>query len=379
MSGEPRHHITEAMFVEYVADTLDMADRRKIEAHLMTCESCRQTVSEWRQIASAARTGKPSLPPLNWRLIKGDDPMIIERPMTAMPRQPVAVRRFNFAFPMTFAALAIAAVTLFSLMGGPSGEDGNFGMVGQNQQNDEATATPLTPLMTPTPTAAEPIVFPTATPLVLELPPTIVAPDDIPLMTPTPALSILLTPQPLDPYNMVNQPEYMVIVVAAAADIAQGSVIKPEDLTLYAIDERFVPENLRITPDALIYRIARVNLACGQILMPNMVAENAHDITPDAADFTLSENCAAVKKSHVQAQIPFQYNTVRYYITDVSHPAVYYTRELPAGHTITADDVTVRNVPVPELIPSGAATSLDAVIGQTLTTPVIEGQAAIVE
>jgi anti-sigma factor ChrR (cupin superfamily) len=98
-----------ARLSEYVDDELDAAERRALEAHLIACSDCRETVAELRRVAlkAGALTDREPAADL-W-------PGIARRigaPVEVAGRaRPVAPQRWSFTMPqLAAAALLLAAV-----------------------------------------------------------------------------------------------------------------------------------------------------------------------------------------------------------------------------------------------------------------------------
>jgi Putative zinc-finger len=95
---------------EYLDGELTPAERAALEAHLVSCRDCAQTLDELREVVSRAATLTPR-PPSNdlWR---GIEPQLQSRAVLPFHTRPA--RRFSFTIPQ----LAAAGIALMVMSGG---------------------------------------------------------------------------------------------------------------------------------------------------------------------------------------------------------------------------------------------------------------------
>lgn len=352
MREEFVHDAIEPLLIEYAAGVLDASSRRKVESHIMNCDSCRHALEEWHQIADAARRETPSqaLPPLDWQRIKGETPVILAQPRHLQTRR----TSFHFAMPAAFVALMIGTAMLFTMMGGggPS-NNGNFAAAPDIEQR----ATDV-PVVTATSTVSPDAVI-TQTPMVE---PTVTPPDDV---------------EPFNGFNLKAIPPDVRPVIVAANNIENGAVIMPYDLTVYLIFTDLVPEGAEFNPEDIIYTIARTNISCGQILTLDYSVTNARDVVSGQPLLGDTEGCIDVERTYRPGAggVSRDYDG-RLYPQPVGETAnvLLFTRDIEAGEIITADDVALApDYPI-ELVPPYAATDPEAIVGKTLIAPVLSGQ-----
>lgn len=352
MRDEFVHDAIEPLLIEYAAGVLDADGRRKVESHIMNCDSCRRALEEWQQIADAARRETPSqsLPPLDWQRIKGETPVILAQPRYVQPRR----TSLHFAMPAAFVALMIGTAMLFAMMGGggPS-NNGNFAAAPDNEQR--ATDVPVvTATSTVSPDAAvqqTPTVEPTVTP-----------PDDV---------------EPFNGFNLKAIPPDVRPVIVAANNIENGAVIKPHDLTVYLIFTDLVPEGAEFNPEDIVYTIARNNISCGQILTLDYSVTNARDVPAGQSILGDVQGCQNIERTYRPGAggVSRDYDG-RLYPQPVGETAnvLLFTRDIEVGSVITEEDVALApDYPI-ELVPPYAATDPELVVGRTLIAPVLSGQ-----
>lgn len=360
MRDEFVHDAIEPLLIEYAAGVLNADGRRKVESHLMNCDSCRRTLEDWRQIADAARRESPSqsLPPLDWQRIKGETPVILAQPRFVQPRRTA----FHFAMPAAFVALMIGTTMLFAMMGGGPSNNGNFAAPPDTEQR----ATDV------------PVVQPSAT--------STVSPDAQPVsITPTMTVEPTVTPpesvEPFNGFNLKAIPPDVRPVIVAANNIENGAVIMPHDLTVYLIFTDLVPEGAEFNPEDIVYTIARSNISCGQILTLDYSVTNARDVPfaqPVPSDI---EGCENIERTYRPGMggVSRDYDG-RLYPQPVGQTAnvLLFTRDIEAGSVITESDIApAPDYPI-ELVPPAALTDPEAMIGQMLRAPVISGQIVLV-
>jgi flagella basal body P-ring formation protein FlgA len=357
MRDEFVHDAIEPLLIEYAAGVLNADGRRKVESHLMDCDSCRHALEEWRQIADAARRETPSqaLPPLDWQRIKGETPVILAHPRGVQPRRTL----FQFAMPAAFVALMIGAAMLFAMMGGggPS-NNGNFAAAPNIEQR--ATEVPVAqPSATSTVSPDAQPVFPTPT---MTVEPTVAPPDDV---------------EPFNGFNLKAIPPDVRPVIVAANNIENGAVIKPHDLTVYLIFTDLVPEGAEFNPEDIVYTIARSNISCGQILTLDYSVTNARDVPVGQSILGDVQGCQNIERTYRPGMggVSRDYDG-RLYPQPVGETAnvLLFTRDIVAGSVITEEDVALApDYPI-ELVPPYAATDPELIVGRTLIAPVLSGQ-----
>lgn len=102
-----RHAVHDDDLSAYVDGRLDAAARGRIEAHIESCSSCRQTVAELGELRSALRELPRATAPRSFALREAD-----VRPATPEPAGP-----FVRAVPMLGGLTAVAVLAFFVLLG----------------------------------------------------------------------------------------------------------------------------------------------------------------------------------------------------------------------------------------------------------------------
>ncbi len=175
------HNQWEELIPFYIASTLPVKQARALESHLVGCETCRQSVEQWRAIAGAVKEeataqarGLPPLSPQLRHIMATQRP----RPDATLFRRPTS--RWNLSYVAVAAAAAILVATgvLAVLMG--------RGLKSPTRQGSSISA-----LMTPTGTqrsaATTPQVTAQATALQHDF--GIVTPTTIFINTPRPSIT----------------------------------------------------------------------------------------------------------------------------------------------------------------------------------------------
>lgn len=154
-----------------------------------------------------------------------------------------------------------------------------------------------------------------------------------------------------------STPTAYVDLVLAARDIENGALIQPEDVTLYPLPVDYAPFNGVVSPDDVVGKIARTNIRCGLPILANLYVENAHDVPVDQPTLAQRPDC----------------NLPRLTEPVETRDVVTMAQEIPAGMPIPAEAVVLRPYPA-ALLPEGALTSLDDVVGKAARTPLYREQ-----
>ena len=423
------HTAIEPLLIDYAAGTLNAVDRSRVEAHLAECGACRVVLAEWQQIADAARRETPVqlLPPLDWQRIKGEKPVtLISKPKThPMTRRVV--------LPLTLVALMSVAAFLVMLVIAGQSSLAPFGYPAiAFQQTTEPTSTPtptftstptlspfaqqitaipqLLPSVTSTPTftstpAFTPFAQRTANPQLLPSVMIVVSLTDIVQGEIIQAHQVGMQEWPLkhvprraitntaDVVGLIARLGYeagipildgsvtddpadarpIALFTVAARNIENGAVIMPEDLAVYEMppDAELPATNDQIYD--IVYRIARGNILCGEILSVNRLAGNARYV-PERQPPLPAMDCA-LETSYE----PFEgsiflpdYKTFKPPSDEVV-PVVVYSRNLPADSILSAEDLTIINYPA-FLAPKLAYQHPEPLIGQRVPASAVSGQ-----
>jgi Flp pilus assembly protein CpaB len=393
------HTAIEPLLIDYAAGTLDASDRNRVEAHLADCDECRVVLDEWRQIAAAARDGafsRRALPPLDWHRIKGGKPVtLISRPKTQSVTHRVAL-------PLSLVAvIALTAFLAAQLLRPPQNQQPSVAVL------QAATATPTpTPTFTSTPTLSPFAHQISANPQLIPTVMIVVSVDDIVQGEIIQAHQVGLQAWPLkhvprraitdtaDVVGLIARLGYeagipildgsvtgdpakarpVALFTVAVRNIENGAVVMPEDLAVYEMPP---DAELPVTNDQIydiVYRIARGNILCGELLSVNRLADNAHNVPEGQPDLPVMD-CGTLETSYdpFEGSIYFpDYKTFEPPSDEVV-PVVVYSRNLPAGSILSAEDLTTTNYPA-FLAPELAHQHPEPFIGQRVPEAVVGGQ-----
>src|SRR5690606_20020349 len=110
------HREYEDLLLLYTTNSIDQADRQRLEEHLQTCETCRASLKEWRAISAAVRRSAnqraDSLPALR----------LPEQEKNTMQSTYVFPQRRNYV-PVTFAAIAAMLILAAAIFFTPKPEN----------------------------------------------------------------------------------------------------------------------------------------------------------------------------------------------------------------------------------------------------------------
>lgn len=321
------HRNLDRALLRYATGDMSASERQRFEAHLATCERCQKSLAEWRELASAVRDVAQrravSLPPLDFVRLEN-------QPEGEKLMQPTAVlrpRTLPFVYSALVAVIALGFVAIFGAMLMRGDSDGSFAALAA---------------LTETPTE-----FTASSTMSLQ------HRDSTP-MPELPAGTRMGLP-------LSDVPNGYGIVVVAVESIDNGSVIDLDSIVLYALPNRFVPDNAPGHIEQVEGRIARTNIHCGQIITDGMLATNAREVTPN-----MEAVGATLCSSNWGMNVEMRHSTV-FIMTDPveTQDVVVFNQALPAGTIVDRSMLSVEAYPsalVPPIV-----FGHDAVLGSVLT------------
>lgn len=346
------HRNLDRVLVRYTTGDMPAAECQRFEAHLVTCERCQRALGEWRAMADAAyevaQSRAVSLPPLDFSRI--------ERHPRGEKHMNLSSRRVQYAetaeglnlgpgkgasplkglrssYSVFVAVISLGFVVIFGTMLMRGGDSG--GNVPGLAQSVEVTAES------------------TAEAVVTLSPSTIATPSaELPAGT---RMGLPLT----------DVPNGYGVVVVAMESIDNGSVIDLRSVVLYALPNRFVPDNAPGHIEQVEGRIARTNIHCGQIITDGMLAMNAREVTANMGG--VSETLCS---SNWGMDPEMRHSTV-FIMTDPvdTQDVVVFNQALPAGTIVDRSMLSVEAYP--RAIVPFISFEHDAVLGSVLTGDVV--------
>ena len=226
------------------------------------------------------------------------------------------------------------------------------------------TDTP-TPTLTPTASAT---ASPSATATLTDTPAATALPPPQAILTlapsPAPPPGVIVIPagtQPTPRFVAQSLPEPVtyVDVLIAAQPVPIGIVLLPDQLMRYRLPAEAVPEGALREISEGLGLITRVNIACGEALLPGWLTEDVEALTEQSTDWP-PQACAQVPLAPLSSPL----NVV---------PVVVALRDIAAGASLSAEDIGQRLWPAAWV---GSLQLLEAseLIGRSSTGEILAGQ-----